>query len=51
MSGRDVSKDPHVKKAISLLQSAPNLSVPQAMGAAKFAQATAIQYGHHGQKI
>ena len=47
MSGRDVLKDSRVKNAISILQCAPTLSVPQAMGAAKSAQATAIQYGHH----
>ena len=27
--------------------SAPTLSVSQTMGVAQFAQATAIQYGHH----
>ena len=40
MSSRGVSKEPHVQNTISLLQSAPTLSVPQEMCAA-------IQYGHH----
>ena len=46
MSGRDFTKDPSVKKSISLLQIVPTLSVPQVMGALKFTPATSIQYGH-----
>ena len=47
MSDRGVLKDLCVKKATILLQSALTLSVPQAMGAAKSAQAIDIQYGRH----
>ena len=58
--GSCVRTHPRVKKAISLLQSAPTLSVLQSMGASKFDHAKAIQYVHHflfsqiyfdGQKI
>ena len=45
---RDVSKDPHVKNATSLLHSAPNLSVPQAILAEKIAQA---QRNNPGMKM
>ena len=43
MSGRGVLKDLRVNNFVSLPQSAPTLSVPQAMPAAKFAEVRKLQ--------